>query len=84
MADDRTVTAEPLFEFTMRYIDKDPTGYYYERWDRATPTLIIAPTKAEAYTALWAMLGPSPRHWTWTAQIDKVRQLTPAEMSVQP
>lgn len=58
--------------FKMRVVDKDPTGYYYVRWDRATPVEVIAPDRAEAFQRLWALMGQAPRHRTWTAQVDSI------------
>lgn len=67
------------FEFTMRYVDRSTDGYYVTRWDKAVTTTVIAPTRPEAFAALWAMLGSAPRGRTWTAVVDRARQLTPAE-----
>lgn len=53
----------PQFEFTMRYAEEDPEGYYYVRWDTATQA--------------------TSSYRTWTAVVDKVRQLTPSETGLE-
>lgn len=61
---------EVLFRFTGRYVAVDPTGYYYERWDRAQPVSVIARTKTEASQKLWAMLGKCPRTgFQWSGSV---------------
>jgi hypothetical protein len=53
----------------MEYIDYDPDGYYYERWDLAKQVSILAATKKEALEKLWAMLGDAPRYRSWKARV---------------
>jgi hypothetical protein len=45
------------FRFKGRATGSDPTGYYYERWDRAMPISVLAETKTEASQKAFAMLG---------------------------
>lgn len=71
----------PLYRFTGRYIDKDPEGYYFPRWDKAVAISVVAPTKAEAFTKLWALLGPSPRHRVWTAIWDRIDEEIPPPLT---
>lgn len=37
-----------MFEFEIRAVEKDPTGYYLPRWDMAEKLTVRAATKAEA------------------------------------
>lgn len=61
-----------LYRFTGEYIDYDPTGHYNERWDRAKPVSVIAATRDEAFTKLWAMLGTAPVRRAWKAQWNRI------------
>lgn len=65
------------FEFKMRATDKDKSGYYYTRWDRAIPLTVIADNRSEAFKKCWALLGDSRRGsgWTWTAHIDSIKEV---------
>lgn len=54
-----------LFRFKGRATGSDPTGYYYPRWDRATPISVVAATKSEATAKAWPMLGTHPRFGSW-------------------
>lgn len=70
------------FKFNMRRIEKDPSGYYYPRWDRALPVSVIAENESEAYKKLWALSGRTRRSgWVWTAKIDSIEE---APQSVTP
>lgn len=60
------------YRFHMRVVDKDPTGYYYVRWDRATPVVVEAENRDAAFKKLWALMGEAPPYRTWTAQVDKI------------
>jgi len=66
-----------MFKFKMRVVEKDPEGYYYVRWDRATPVKVIAENKKDAYKQCWALMGDSPRGWVWTAHIDSIKAYVP-------
>lgn len=63
------------YVFKMKYAEKDMSGYYHVRWDCGVVAEVIAPTREEAYTTLWEMLGdcPSGRGWSWTASMLSVR-----------
>lgn len=50
-----------LFRFKGRACGSDPEGYYYPRWDKATPVSVLADTKQEATNKAYAMLGTHPR-----------------------
>jgi len=64
-----------MFRFKMRAVEKDPEGYYYVRWDRATPLIVIAETREDAYKKCWALMGKSSRGWAWTAVIDAIEEV---------
>lgn len=49
------------YRFTGRATGKDPTGYYFPRWDQAQPISVLAETKAEANRKALALLGTHPR-----------------------
>ena len=66
-----------MFKFKMRVVEEDPEGYYYVRWDRATPISVIAENKKDAYKQCWEVMGDSPRGWTWTAHIDSIEAHVP-------
>lgn len=50
------------FRFKGRATGQDPEGYYYPRWDQATPVSVLAQTRAEANMKAFALLGTHPRH----------------------
>lgn len=60
---------QPLYEFTIRYVDRPTDTYYYTNWDNSVVTTVIAPTKDQAFKSLWAMLGSAGNHRTWTGRI---------------
>lgn len=49
------------FRFRGHAVGKDPTGYFYPRWDQAQAISVLAPTKDEANRKAWDMLGYHPR-----------------------
>lgn len=64
-----------LFRFDMRATEKDPSGYYYPRWDkaRAQSVSVVAETKQEAINKAAKMLGPTTRSgWYWIFRVDKI------------
>lgn len=72
------MTEQPIYEFTMRATEADPSGYYYPRWDLAREVIIRGSTKSEAVNKAAAMLGPTRRRsgWRWTFKIDRIREVT--------
>ncbi len=60
------------FDFHLRAIDCDREGYYFPRWDRATPIVIRAATKQAAIDAAAAALGPCRRGWYWGFKVDRI------------
>jgi hypothetical protein len=65
----------PMFEFDMIYVHRPDDPYYVTNWDRAVAVTVMAVSRKEAFTTLWAMLGDAPRHRYWTAQIRAARQV---------
>lgn len=49
------------FRFQGRAVGQDPEGYYYPRWDIATPISVVADTRQEATAKAFEMLGVHPR-----------------------
>lgn len=64
-----STTEAPSYIFKMSYVDKDPTGYYHVRWDRAITAEIVASNRDAAFAALWPSLGESPSGRVWTAKV---------------
>lgn len=67
------VNIRSKFEFEMRAVPKDPTGYYLPKWDKASKISVIAETKEEAISIASVMLGKSPRGWPWVFIFDRMR-----------
>ena len=51
----------PQFRFSGRATGSDPEGYYFPRWDWATPLSVVAATKSEATEKALTLLGMHPR-----------------------
>ncbi len=70
-----------MFEFNMRAVEKDPTEYYFPRWDQAEKLTIIAETRAEAMKKAKSLLGDTgnKRGWPWTITIDVVKEIKNAQ-----
>jgi hypothetical protein len=69
-----------MFDFHMRVTQADYEGYYYTRWDkeRATPLVIRAATRDEAFEQAFALMGECRRGWYWTAKIDRIESVVSA------
>lgn len=61
-----------LFDFDLLLAQADREGYYYTRWDQATPITARAATKQEAINAAAAALGQPRRGFYWVARVKKV------------
>ncbi len=59
----------------MQLVEKDPSGYYITRWDRAIPVTVRAADRAEAFKKAWAVMGESPSGHTWTARIVDITEM---------
>lgn len=66
------------FEFHLRATEHDREGYYYPRWDRATPIVVRAATKQAAVNQAAAALGECRRGYFWGFKCDRI------ETVVQP
>ena len=71
--------AERQYVFEMKYVLARDDPYFHVRWDRAKIAEVVASNRAEAFAALWALLGPSGDHVHWTANVQSVRDLRVAE-----
>lgn len=66
-----------MFEFEIKATEKDPTGYYFPRWDQAEKLTVKAETKAEAAEKVKAVLGEtgSRRGWPWVISVVGVKEI---------
>jgi len=66
-----------VFEFSIRATEKDPTGYYFARWDLAEKVKVKAETKKEAVDKVKAVLGElgSREGWPWAIVVDDIREI---------
>lgn len=69
--------SNPVFEFDLRLTARDPSGYYYPRWDLAEKITVRAATKQEAVNKAAKALGKASRGWPWTAVCDNIREVAP-------
>ena len=69
-----------MFEFNMRAVESDPSGYYHTRWDRAVRISINADNKDEAIKKARAALGDSSR-WPYIFHVDSVNDVAKEETS---
>jgi hypothetical protein len=60
------------FDFHMRACPHDRSGYYYPRWDRATPITVRAATKQEAINQAAAALGECRSGYYWRFRLDRI------------
>lgn len=67
----------PLYLFNLRATERDISGYYFPRWDRARSLAIQAPTEQEAITKADALLPRLRSGWAWAFLVDAVTE-TPA------
>ena len=65
-----------LFDFDLLLAEADREGYYYTRWDKATPITVRAATKRQAAADAAAALGESRRGHYW---VYRVKRVTSAE-----
>ena len=64
-----------MMRFHMQAARADRTGYYYTRWDQATPIVADVETKQQAINDAAAALGEAGPGRYWLFQVDRV---TPA------
>lgn len=66
---------EGRFRFKGRAVTVDNSGYYYARWDTATPVEALASTRDEAFEKAFAMLGESDRRgFSWRIKWDSIEE----------
>ena len=61
-----------LFDFDLVLAQADREGYYYTRWDLATPITVRAATQQQAINDAAAALGQPRRGRYWVARVKKV------------
>ena len=61
-----------LFDFDLLLAQADREGYYYTRWDQATPITVRAATQQQAINDAAAALGAPRRGRYWVARVKKV------------
>ena len=62
-----------LHRFHCRVTASDMGGYFYTRWDEATPVVVDAADRSSAREAVFAVMGPVANPgWTWAVQIDRI------------
>ena len=61
-----------LFDFDLLMAQADREGYYYTRWDLATPITVRAATQQQAINDAAAALGEPRRGRYWVARVKKV------------
>ena len=61
-----------LFDFDLLMAQADREGYYYTRWDLATPITVRAATQQQAINDAAAALGQPRRGRYWVARVKKV------------
>jgi hypothetical protein len=67
-----------MFEFHLRATPHDREGYYFPRWDKATPITVRAATRQEAINQAAAALGACPRGrgWFWGFKVVRIESVT--------
>ena len=63
-----------MTKFKLRATEKDPSGYYYPRWDLAMKLEIESETKEKAFEKARSILGPTEKRkgWEWAIKIDEI------------
>ena len=61
-----------LYDFDLVLAQADREGYYYTRWDLATPITVRAATQQQAINDAAAALGEPRRGRYWVARVKKV------------
>lgn len=68
----------PIYLFSLRATERDTSGYFFPRWDRARSLVIQAPTEREAIAKADALLPPLRSGWAWAFQVDSVTEVPAA------
>ena len=61
-----------LFDFDLVLAQADREGYYYTRWDLATPITVRAATQQQAINDAATALGQPRRGRYWVGRVKKV------------
>lgn len=71
------MTVSPIFEFDLRIVQYDRSGYYHPCWDKAEKVTVRAATMDEAFEKAFTMMGEPPRGrgWVWRAVCDQIREV---------
>lgn len=72
------MTDSPIYLFSLRATERDISGYYFPRWDRARPLEVRATTEREALTKADALLPVLRSGWAWAFQVDSVTEVPAA------
>lgn len=72
------------FDFDLLLAQADREGYYYTRWDLATPITVRATTKQKAINAAARALGQPRRNRHWVARTKRVTAAAVADEQVSP
>lgn len=67
--------SSPKFEFQMRATARDPSGYYFPRWDLADKMTVTAATKSEAMKIAKEALGTARNGWGLVFKFDSINQV---------
>lgn len=79
-SDDR----QPRHLFTFRRVEKDTSGYYFPRWDKAVTVTAYGTTQDEAATKV-RTAAPAPRRgWEWALALVKAEEVDPPARDVGP
>ena len=68
--------SEPLFEFKLRAVAKDPSGYYYPKWEEAEKITVTSENKDKAIKKAMVALGKTERGWPWAFTVDDIQEVT--------
>lgn len=66
--------SNPTFRFHARVVEKDSSGYYHARWDKARKVSVLAHTKDEAIDKIATMMGKNRRGWHWSMIVDSIEE----------
>ena len=64
----------PTYRFHARVVEKDSSGYYYARCDKARKVSVLAHTKAEAIDKIDTMMGKNRPGWHWSMIFDSIEE----------
>lgn len=67
--------SDPIFRFTMRSAEADPTGYFITRWDRCQRLTVFAKTRSEAFDKAQMALGGPRTGRAWSHEIDSIEEV---------